>query len=794
MRWPSFIPPLTRKLMRQIWQVRGQALAITGVITAGITVFIMMNGALLSLSNTRDAYFDRYRFPDMFAPVKRAPITILEDIRSLDDVQAVEDRITGAVLVNLGDQRAAISGKLFSVPEGRRPRVSDLVLVKGNWVSQSRPDDVIVLRDFALTNELDIGSTLNVTIQGQRRNLRIVGLALSPEFIYPIPPGELMPDDKRFAVLWMGRDAIEQAYDLSGAFNEVLITAEQGANLDQLEQELDLLLDPWGSFGPYPAADQLSNRFLTQEIEQLEVMSRILPTIFLGVAAFLVNMTINRMVEAEREQIGLLKAFGFSDSAIAVHYIMFAFMLVGIGILCGFISGNMMGRGLSSLYGEYFKFPIFIFTGGVSSYVISGALGLAAGMIGAINAVRKTLRLTPAVAMRPPVPTNYGRNAVARVLIGLKGLDQPSRLILRHLARWPRRALLTCLGIAMAMGIRVAAEQMWDAIDLMMVSAYDRDNPYDAEVNLIDPTDISVLNDIARMPGVLKAEPFRAVPGKLRAGLQTEELSLIGLAPSGNLRRFFNLDNQQFPFPEEGMVLTVTLAEKLNLHVGDIVWFEASIGKKPRVALPIVSIRDAYFGASAYVSLRSLNRMMGEPDWITGATLEIDPTQADTLNRELKDIPTVAGVTFQNDARVATNKTMDEFLGPMTFFNTLFSSLIAVGIVYSSARISFAERSRELATLRVLGFSMWEVAYILLGELLILIVLALPIGALLGHILAYGVVSSANSDLFRIPFVISKETIATGVAVIAGSAILSGILILRQIRGLALVEALKTRD
>lgn len=790
----GMVTTLNRKLLRDLWRIRGQVLAIAIVVACGTAIFVMMNGVERSLDLTRKAYYQSYRFAELFAPVKRAPNHLAARVQTMDGVAALEARITGSALIDLKDQIAPITARVVSTAEERRQTVNELHLSSGRWLDRDRPNEAILSRDFAGLHGIDVGDRLTVTLNGQRRHLIIVGTALSPEFVYPIPPGEIVPDERRFAVIWMGYRSLANVYDLDGAFNELVLRLTPGASTSSLIDQLDHILEPYGALGAYERKDQISDHFLSNEIETLATLGKIVPSIFMLVSSFLLHVALARIVETEREEIGLIKAFGYSDAQVAWQYLKLAFVVVLIGLLIGWFAGTWMGRGLAGIYTDFFNFPLLVYKPVPAVYVISAAVTVVAASFGAVSAVRASLALTPAEAMRPQPPADYQNHRFTTSLISWDRIDQASRLILRHLSRWPRRALITVLGIALAMGIRVAAQQNYDAISFMLWAEFDVKSRYDLSVDFVDPKPIKAIRALERINGVLAVEPVRVVQAKLHNGHRVERRAIIGHMSAGTLDRVLDDQVRPLEIPETGLVLSDRLANQLEIQVGDTVTLEITEGHRPTISMPVSTVISAFIGTPAYTEIRVLNRALSEPRLASGAYLSVDDNQMISVLARLKEMPALRTVTIKEAARDAFREKMDEFLGVMTIFNTLFASLIAIGVVYNSARVSFSERSRELATLKVLGFGNLEICYVLLGEFAILTMLALPLGAIIGWGLAKFITSALTSDLFRIPMAIEPPTYGIAALTITGAAIFSGLLLAVKVSRLDMVSTSKTRE
>lgn len=784
---------LDRKLLRDLWHIKGQALAIALVIGCGVAVSVMALGMLRSLEDTRTAYYERYRFADVFASAKRAPEWLARRAADIPGVAAVEPRIVGEATLDMPGVTEPVSARLMSMPERRVARLNDLVIRVGRRVVADRSDEVVASEPFATAHGLTPGDEIKAVIHGIQRTLTVVGVALSPEFVYSIGPGALVPDDKRFGILWMGHDAIASAYDMTGAFNDIALGLLPGASEPEVIVRLDSLLEAYGGTGAYGRDEQISHWFLSGEMDELAAMARIVPPIFLGIAAFLLNIVVSRLVQTEREQIGLLKAFGYGDLAVAWHYAKLIATMVLIGAALGVAGGAWLGFGIAELYARFFHFPFLDYR--LSPQVIAATvlISLAAAGLGTASALIRVIRLAPAVAMQPPAPPRYGRaDGFGFALI--RRLAQPSRMIVRHIIRWPLRAGLTTLSLAMAVAILIGTSFMPDAVNRMLEIQFHLSQRQDVTVSFVEPVTQRVFHDVARLPGVQRAELFRSIPVRLRFGHLSERTSITGTSPTADLSRPIDSDLRPIIAPSEGIMLSSWIARELGVSLGDRVIVEAMEGRRPVAHVPVTGLVEEVIGAQAYMDIGALNRFMGEGPSASGAHLRVDPTFLDQLYRSIKAIPVVADIVIMTAALENVRKTLAENLLIMTTFNIGFAGLIAFGVVYNSARIALSERGRELASLRVLGFRRGEVAYILLGELALLTLFALPLGCAIGYGLAWAMSLGLESDLYRVPLVVERDTYGLAILVVVASALLCGALVARRIGRLDLIAVLKTRE
>lgn len=784
---------LDRKLIRDLWSLRGQAIAIALVIAGGVSTHVVMSGNLASMAETRTAYYERYRFADVWAPVVRAPNTLIEDIREIEGVAAAETRIMAPVLFDVAGMDAPANGVAYSLPHGRTTLVNDIVLVRGALPDPTRPDQAVVLKSFADAHGLGVGDALPMTIRGRQDQLFISGLGQSPEYIYAAAPGTLIPDPRLFGVVWMDRDALEVAADLEGAFSEVVVRLMRGVEPRPVIAALDALLDPYGAPGAYAREDQYSDAFIESELNQLETMGAILPPIFLAVAAFLVNIVISRLIAVEREQIGLLKAFGYSSADVVWHYMKLVGVIAIVGLAIGFGVGAWLGRQLAILYAGYFDFPFLVFAVRPSVYVIGAAVTAVALGGGAAWAVRRAARLSPAVAMRPPPPPDYSHAAGAAVT-RLKALDQQTRMILRQLVRWPVRAALTIAGIAASGMLLITALYFFDAMDEMIDSYFIEGNRYDVMVSFTEARGASAYYDLIRREGVVASEPFRVVDARLQFETREERVGLMGVVEDPQMQRLVDENNRTVAPPPGGLVLSSDIATKLGVEPGDVIRAVVTEGARPVLELPVTATPSLLFGSGAQMRLEELNAALGEGHVISGALLRVEADQRDQLYDELKEAPAVAGVGLHAESHEYLIELMDQNLGVSIYIYAGFAGLIALGVIYNSVRISLAERQRELASLRVLGFSKTDVSYILLGEIAFLVLIAIPVGMVAGSGLAWWIAQEMTTDFFRLPYVISARSYGMCALILLVIAAASALIVRRRIDHLDIVAVLKTRE
>ena len=788
-----FLSAIDRKLVRDLIHLRGQGFAVAIIVACGVAIMIMALGTLSSLQVSKDTYYDRFRFAQIFVHVKRAPENLMPRIREIDGLSYAQSRITHFVTLNIDGFNDPVNGMMISIPVDRSSSLNRVFLQTGRWPAPRRYDEVVASKAFVDAHGFELGDHIEAIMNGKSRNLRLVGVGDSPEFIYTLGPGSFLPDDQRFGIFWMQRQALEALFDLDGAFNDMAAMLEPGANSASVIADLDRILAPYGSHGAFDRKDQLSNAFIESEMKQLKSMARVIPPIFLLISAALLNAILARLIATERQQIGILKAFGYTRFEIGWHYVKLAICITMVGLFIGFVLGAVLARMVTNLYAESFRFPILIYSLSSYAFIIAAVGSILAAIAGALTAALRAARLEPAEAMNPSPPVNYSRGGFQKWVARMP-LDEPTRMVLRHITRWPGRSITTVLGIAAALGLLVGTLFSFDSIDDLMETFFFRTDPYEVSYTFAEARNENATREFSKLPGVLGVEPNRQVSVKMKAGQHNERAAVIGLMEGSSQKRLIGSNGTYNSVPNFGIVLTSQLAKMLDVTLGKSIEVEFLEGRRPTTNLPVTAIVEENIGAVAYINIDYLNRIMGDGHVVSGGYAKIDPSEYSAFQHSILQRPAIASVTMQSAALTSFEETLDETISIMMSIYALIGGAIAAGVVYNAARIALTERGRELASMRVLGFTNGEVSYILLGELAILLLAAIPIGTLMGISLAYAISFGLSSKLYRIPFVIEPSTFGCAVLIILIASVFSAMMVVRRINSLDLIAVLKTRE
>jgi putative ABC transport system permease protein len=783
---------LDRKMMRDLWAMRGQALAIAFVIVAGIATYVSMTSVMESLQGTLDDYYADYRFADGFASVRRAPESVAARLRMVPGVNHVQTRVTAAANLEVATFDEPVAALIVSLPAEGQPALNRLFIREGRLPAAGQPE-VVLNEIFAEAHGLRPGDVLSAVIRGRHQTLRVAGVALSPEFLMQLQPGSLFPDAERFGVMWMDRAVLAPAYDMEGAFNDVAFTVAPAASIDNVIEHIDEILRQYGGQGAYAREDQPSHALITEEFRGLASMASLLPAIFLGVAAFLLNIVVTRMIALQREQVAVLKAFGYRNVDVGLHYLKLVLVIALLGTIIGILLGIWAGRALGGVYLQFYRFPALEYTLRPQIVLLAIAFTTGASVLGVLRAVRRAVRLAPAEAMRPAPPAAYRPTILER--LGMQRLfDQPTRMILRNLERQPLKAALTVVGIASSCALLIMGVFFTDSFDYLVEVQFGIAQREDMTVTFNEPTSTSAVYELAAMRGVQHAEPFRSVPVRLRHGHRSHQTGIEGIPPGAHLRRLIDADLQPIAVPADGILLSERLGEILDAAPGDRITVEVLEGTRRKYTTTVTGLAQQFIGVGAYMELGALNRLAGGGQAVSGVFLMTDGSRADEIRRRLQERPRVAAIASQDRVISSFMETTAASMLAFTLVLSVFAGVIAFGVIYNSARIALSERDRELASLRVLGFTRGEIAYILLGELGVLVLLAIPVGFGVGALASAGVVEAASTDMYQLPLVLRRGTFGLAAAIVLGAATASALIVLRRLNRLDLVGVLKTRE
>ncbi|MDQ7745790.1 ABC transporter permease [Hydrogenophaga pseudoflava] len=786
---------LHTKLWRDLKRLRAQVLTIAVVVAIGVAGFVGMFAVHDSLKTSRDAFYADNRLADLFAGIKRAPVSLGERLRAIPGVAEVKLDVVFDAQVDLPEVVQPVTGRFIgldlSAARAGRQGLNALSLKQGRWPERGAQLEALVSDRFAAARSLKPGDVVHAILNGRRERIHLVGTAATPEYVFASQGGA--PDDTGFGIWWIDGARMTELFDMQGAFNQASLRLEAGVPERAVLTPLDRLLEPYGSIGAVGRDRQLSTKIVSDELAQLKVMGTVLPAIFLAVAMFILNVVLSRQVATQRSQIAALKALGYTDGAIAWHYIQLALVIAGLGVAVGLGLSQLIGRGMLSLYDEVFRFNRLAYATDTTLVLLSAAIAGLAAAAGTWTAIHAVVRLRPAQAMLPPAPPVYTATLVERLGLG-RLLSTSARMVVRNLERRPLRAAFTVTGIALAVALQISGAFWLDAIAHIVDVQFRQVQQGDVLVNFHRPVPVTVVRDLQRLPGVLDAEVYRTEPVKVTLRGRSHDTAVMALRGNAKLMRLVDEDRGALALPAQGVVLSGLLAREIGARVGDRITLQFRLWSRRSVEVEVVDIARTMFGQLLYMNLDTLNRLAGDGDGVADAALQVDPAAMPAFWAAVKAAPGINSVFDKASSMAEFNHRTERNMGVFSGILTLFAVAMAVGIIYNAARISLSERAWELASLRVLGMTRAEVSVLLLAELAAELLIALPLGALAGWGLATLMMRLMASDAIDFPVVIEPSTYASAALIVLAAGVASALLVRRHIDRLDLVSVLKVRE
>jgi len=753
---------LDRKLGREVRSTWPLLLAITGIMAVGVACYVSMASAYNNLDAAKGRYYRQCRMSDFWIDVKKAPLAELDAVARLPGVAEIRPRIQFFATVDLDGVTRPLNGQVLSLPDRREPIINDVVLVRGGYFTDRRQNEVIVNAAFAEHHKLEPGQWIRLVLNNRRQELFIVGTAISSEFVYLLGPGAITPEPEHFGVFYIKRSYAEDVFDFDGAANQVLgLLAPEAKDRPQAWlRRAELVLAPYGVFTTTPLADQPSNKYLSQEIEGLATFGIFMPAIFLAVAAMVLNVLLTRLAEQQRTVVGTLKALGYSDRQIFVHFLKFGVTVGLAGGLLGAAGGHVLAGYMTTMYRLFFEFPELqnrVFPGTLATAL---AISLAVAVAGSLRGARAVLRLEPAEAMRPKPPKQGGAVILERIGWLWRRLSSGWRMVLRDVLRSRLRTAAGVFAAMMGASVLVTSFMMVEATRYLIDFQFKWLLKSDIELAFKDERGQDALAEAAQLPGVDYAEPVLHVAGTFHHGPIEKQGGITGLIRGASLTVPRDRQARPIRVPSAGVAMTRKLADVLNVRRGDLIQFRPVKGLRRTHQIRVAEIADSYLGTAVYADIHFLSGLVGEELALTGVQLATDgdDRQVGDLYRELKQLPGLQAVGARPDMVRSLEETILKTLWVSIGMLVMFAGMVFFGSIFNASMVSLAERQREVATLRVLGYGPWMIGSLLLRESMIVTTFGTALGMPLGYFWTVLAAISYESEMFRFPVVSSAGT------------------------------------
>lgn len=783
---------LHKKLLRDLWNLKFQTLTLSIIITGGLALLLSSWSSYESLKDSRESFYDSHFFADVFAEMKRAPAGLVRELQQIPGLSLVEGRILIDGLVHQKKEDEPAVMRMVSVPNGKNSLLNRIYLRSGRLPLESEESEGVLHEGFAKAHQLKVGDEVQILVEGHYQKIRIVGIGTSPEFIYAMSGLSALPDDLHFGVMWLPYETLARLSARQDSINSIAAVLSSSASAPRVLSEFDRVLKKYGSLGAYLRKDQLSHRFIEDEINQQKGTAIITPMIFLSVAAFLIHIIFSRLISLNRSQIATLKALGFNNTEVASHYLQLVVVMIMTGIIPGVLIGIWVGKIFSNIYLDFYHFPKLTFSLSITALIIGVLAGLIPGLLGAIQSIRRAFILVPAEAMRPPVPPIFQKSFLDKMTS--KKLRPVSKIILRNMFHRPDRLIMITLGMATALGILVVSLSWKGMVAELLETQFQRIQREDMELMFLRPITENGLRELKNKKGVLSVEGYRSVPVRIRHLNHKKELAILGWPEYARMRQALDTHLNKIPLPDHGLLLGRFFVRNWNLKTGDEVQIEVLEGKQKTFRAVVSGFSDEMFGLSVSMNHVELSRILNEEPAYNLVMIKADPKLINQLYVDLKNIPEIGSVVLKNSMYKSFQSTMGNIIAVSSFILISFALAIAIGVIYNSIRVNFSERAWEMASLEVMGLEKIDVSLIIYAEVALQVLAGIIPGCFLGYGMLYISLKGIHTETFALPIIIRAETYAKAVLIIVMALIGSSFIIYRMIDKLSLVEALKSRE
>ena len=784
---------LFRNLLRDIKKSKGQFISILIIVILGVTFYIAINSAFKNLSNSSSEYYSEYRLADIWVDLYSAPIGIKEKVESIPNVKTATGRIVKDASINILEENATL--RFISLPDIKSDIVNDVVIKSGRYFSEDDSNQCLLDEDFFKANNFNLGEYIYPIINGNKVKLKIVGCVKSPEFVYTLKDAsEIMADNKRFGIVYVKQSFGEAIFDLNGSINNISIEIFNGSNVEDVKDDVKKALKNYGVKSVIDRDEQISSKMISEEMKQLKSMGGKFPVIFFMVASVIIYIMMGRMVENQRTQIGVLKALGFTNMQVLAYYMSYSAMIAFIGSFIGSILGTYMGASMTKLYNQYFNLPladIKIY----GEYVIPAfILTLIFCLFAGYNSCKIIFKIMPSEAMRQKSPESGKKIIIEKIDLIWKNISYLEKIILRNLFRYKKRAILTSLGVIFSSAILLVALSMGDSMDFMIKQQYGNIQNYDIKVKFSKLISTEELIDIKNITHVKDMEPILETGVEISNGWKSKTVGFTALVKDAEMYRVEDKSGNAIGIPSNGVLISEKLANTLGVKVNDSVNIKFYFPGKEKKDMVVRGIVVQYLGLSTYTSMDNLNSILGEGMIASSAVLKLDNINFENeIKNKLKDMPNVTSVESKSDSLNALLSAMGAMQASIGVYIMLAAILLSA-VLYNIATINIFERQRELATLKVLGFSNNEVKKLIFNENYIIVILGMIVGLPFGKWLGAALMESSSTDAYTIPYVVEFKTYIIAIILTLLFTAITNLTLIRKIKALDMIEVLKNKE
>ncbi len=787
-----------RKFFRDLKESKGQFVSVLSVVIIGVMFYTGMYSALEGLSGAGQRYFAEYRLADLWGEVYRAPEGAVRRIEAIPGVRMADGRVIQDVRLFMDDRNAMI--RLISMPDEKRDVVNDIMMRSGSYFSTYVGNQCIVSEAFFKANHMRIGQTIEPIINGERAKLTIVGTAKSPEYTYEIrDAAELIPDPEKFGVVYVKKTYLQKVLDFNGSVNDISVIVDRGGNEKQVKDDMEKILEQYGLIGITERKDQASySMFHTDEVS-LRFMSAIFPMLFFIASAVIIYITMTRMIENQRTQMGLLKGLGYSNRDITLHYLTYPILVGVLGSILGTLIGIFYaGEKLLGIFNILYNLPTENSAENLGLAAPASLLALFFCVAAGYNACRKELRLVPAESMRQKPPVTGRRTIIESFRLLWNHINFSWKIILRNLFRYKRRSAMASVGIIFSMALLLMAFGFRNAMDDLVHMQYEEIQKFDLKVNFEEMMDTDELGYIKSLDHVVSVEPVLETGMEIKSGWKKKNIGLISLDNEEKLLSFYDEKGDPAFLPRDGVLLPARLVKTMGLRMGDQVtlrsYYPGKNGEEDRKTVTVKGVISQYIGQTAVCSSDYIDYMLDEGVVANAAHISLEePKYEKEVTDKLKDVLKISTIQSKAEVVVNTNKQLKS-MNSVIYFMLFGASILAVAVIYNITNINIFERRREIATLSVLGFTAGELKSLVFNENFFISSFGIVIGTPLGSYCARLAIESQSNDNFYMRPTLNISSYFIAALMVLAFTALANYMLKNKITSIDMVESLKSAE
>lgn len=787
---------LLLKTWRDIGARKGQFIALIVLVALGITSYVSFISGYEDLHTSAEASYAQLKFEDFSTQVLGAPKGVVNTIRKLPDVAAAEGQLIVDTPLDI-DPRVQMTARVIGIPVDHRLSVNNILVLSGSYVTAGKRD-VLLHPILANRRGVQIGDRLTLDVLGQKRGVRVAGIATGPEYFYPARSKSDASGPDEFTILWMAQSEVERLFHEPGTITSISIRADPGVDQNKLIARMEKILKPYGIVDTVKRADVPSNFLLQQKVQGIQSMAFFMPALILAISSLSLAIALSRLVQSQRGEIGLAKALGYRDWQLLVHYLLFSVFIALAGSAIGFALGQLAAVQITQLYASFFTIPYLAHEVHLNVVVGSVLLSTVTCVLAGLVPAYRSAQMPPAMAMHsdPNIALPASKKPLVEEYLGwAMPRAFTVHIPLRNVFRAKRRSLYTIVGISFALILTVTTWSLFDSLSYMINWQLGTAERWD----MIAAFDKNFYGDRPRQiqfwQGVEKVEPVLMLPVTIRANDTVHDGVVTAMSPKDTFHGFsiVNGEPADRALVGDGLVMTPPVAKKLGVDVGDTVSVDTPYINDAR-KMKVLALSDELWGAPIFTSLDAGRKLADSNDQVYNALyLNVNPRDSNAVKKRMEGLPGILTV----QAKGGFARLINQYLGlyyAMGGILLAFGWAIAFVVIYTTFTANIVERTREIATMRTIGEDRAHLAAMITIENLLLAIVGIPLGVWLGVRAAQAMYSSFSTEAYTLKAVIFPLSVVYVTVSLIIVLLLSEIPPIRRIFRLDLAEATKIME